>query len=137
MEKSSGKIVETKIVASLYENISLLIEQSRNRVALTVNQEITLLYWQIGKRINEVILKNKRAGYGESIVATLSQQLFLAFGKGFTKSNLNRMTNFYRKFNDQQRIATLSQQLSWSHFVELVIIEDDLKRDFYIELTKR
>ncbi len=128
---------EIEAVQSLYKNISQLIEQSRYRIALAVNQEITLLYWHIGKTINEVLLKNKRAGYGELIVATLSQQLSMNYSKGFTKSNLNRMINFYKKFNDAQKVATLSQQLSWSHFVELLIIEDNLKRDFYVELSKR
>lgn len=92
--------------------ISSLIEQSRKQVALIVNQEMTLLYWYIGRTINNTLLKNKRADYGETIIATLSQQLTIAYGKGFTTSGINRMINFYKIFNDEQKIATLSQQLS-------------------------
>jgi len=91
----------------------------------------------IGRTINNSLLKNKRADYGESIIATLSQQLTLKYGKGFTKSNINRMINFYKAFNEDQKIATLSQQLSWSHFVELIVLDDRLKREFYLELCKR
>ena len=103
---------------------------------MVVNQEMTLLYWHIGRIINNFLLRNKRADYGETIIATLSQQLSMAYGKGFTISNINRMINFYKGFNDEQKIATLSQQLSWSHFIELIVINDALKMDFYLELCK-
>jgi len=98
---------------------------------------MTMLYWHIGKTVNSALLKNKRADYGESIIATLSQQLTTAYGKGFTKSNINRMINLHKIFNDENKIATLSQQLSWSHFVELIVIDETLKREFYLELCKR
>jgi predicted nuclease of restriction endonuclease-like (RecB) superfamily len=137
MPQHKSKLSDTKIVQGLYKDVSSLIEESRKRVALIVNKEMTLLYWYIGKTINTSLLKNKRADYGESIVATLSQQLTAAYGKGFAASNINRMINFYKKFNDEQKIATLSQQLSWSHFIELLVIEDALKREFYLELCKR
>ena len=98
---------------------------------------MTLLYWHIGKTIGAFLLKNKRADYGESIIATLSQQLSIACGKGFTPSNINRMINFHKKFNDEQKIATLSQQLSWGYLIELIVLDDALKREFYLELCKR
>ena len=59
----------------LHNDIRLLIEESRHAVAATVNAAMTMLYWRIGKRINEDILKGKRADYGKQIIATLSQQL--------------------------------------------------------------
>ncbi len=135
MAKNESSLSEIKIAQLLYKDISTLIEQSRTRIALAVNQEITMLYWQIGKAIKTSLLKNQRAGYGEAIVATLSQQLSLSYGKGYTKSSLHRMMNFYIAFNDEKKIATLSQQLSWSHFVELIIIDDKLKREFYLQLS--
>lgn len=118
MAKNINVLSDTKIIGGLYSDISFLIEQSRKHVALVVNKEMTLLYWYIGKTINTALLKNRRADYGESIIVTLSQQLSKTYGKGFTVSNINRMINFYKKFNDEQKIATLSQQLSWSHFIE-------------------
>lgn len=137
MKKNNIELSDDKIVGYLYNDIAELIEQSRNRVAITINQEVTLLYWHIGRTISTYLLKNKRADYGESIVATLSQQLTLKFGRGFTKSSLHRMMNFYKVFNKQQKIATLSQELSWSHFVELIVIDDYFKRAYYLELSRR
>lgn len=125
------------IAEKLFSDIVILVNESRNRVAIRINSEITTLYWNIGKLINNAILNNKRAEYGEQIVATVSQQLMTMFGKGFTKSALNRMINFYLAYKEEQNIATLSQELSWSHFVELITIDDALRRNFYFELGKK
>jgi len=59
----------------LLGDIRELIEDTRSAVARTINTELTMLYWRIGKRINEELLKGKRAEYDEEIVSTLSQQL--------------------------------------------------------------
>ncbi len=74
MPKNKSYISDIKIVEGLYNDISFLIEQSKKHVALVVNKEMTLLYWYIGKTISTSLLKTKRADYGESIIATLSQQ---------------------------------------------------------------
>ena len=137
MPNTEHGLLKTKIAKTLYNDISILIEQSRKRVSYMINQEITLLHWQIGSIVTKSLLQNKRADYGEAIVATVSQQLTLSYGKGFTKSNLHRMINFFKAFNKEEKIATLSQQLSWSHFVELIVIDDSLKRDFYLQLSAR
>lgn len=60
---------------SLFEQIKNLIEQTKNNVAVAVNSSMTMMYWNIGKLINDEILQNKRAEYGKEIVATVSQQL--------------------------------------------------------------
>ena len=65
----------------------------------------------------------------------MSQQLTKEFGKGFTYSSLTRMVKFYDYFQDISIIATLSQQLSWSHFIELIKIDDNIKRDFYTKMS--
>jgi predicted nuclease of restriction endonuclease-like (RecB) superfamily len=137
MAKSKSISADEKIIKDLYNEISSLINQSRRKVTLAVNQEMTLLYWYIGKTISSTLLKNKRADYGEAIVATLSQQLSLSYGKGFTKSNLHRMITFFKSFESEEKIATASQQLSWSHFVELIVVDSVLKRDFYMQLCIR
>jgi predicted nuclease of restriction endonuclease-like (RecB) superfamily len=94
------------------------------------------MYWHIGKQIDQEILKSRRAEYGKEIVATLSKQLSREYGRGYSKRNLLNMVKFYKTFTDEEIVQTLSAQLSWSHFNELISIEDNLKRDFYIEMCK-
>lgn len=72
---------------ALYGSIKQLIEESKQLVAVAVNAPITTLYWQIGKLINEEILKHTRTGYGKQIVATLSLQFTAEYGKAGAKSN--------------------------------------------------
>lgn len=113
-----------------------LIEQARRGVARTVNSAMVRLYWSIGKRIREDILQEKRAEYGEQIVATLSAQLTAEYGRGFNRFSLSRMVKLAEYFPDEQIVATLSQQLCWSHFREILPLEDPLKRDFYAEMCR-
>ena len=79
---------------------------------------------------------NERSEYGEKIVATVSQQLSLEFGRGFTRSSIFRMIQFYDVFPNEEIVVTLSQQLGWSHFIEIISIHDGLKREFYTQLCK-
>ncbi len=115
-------------------DIQHLIEQSRERVTSYVNSSLTLLYWSIGQRIQQELLIEGRAAYGKQILATLSQELTLRYGKGFNESSLNRMVKFASLFPDQQKVATLSQQLSWSHWLLLLPLENEQQRDFYAQL---
>lgn len=105
---------EVTLQESLITDLRTLINEARNKVALIVNTEITLLYWHIGKRINEEVLGNQRAEYGKQIVSTLSTQLTKEYGRGFELRNLRRMMQFAQLFPDFQIVATASQQLSWS-----------------------
>jgi len=118
----------------LFEQIKDLIEQTKNNVAVAVNSSMTMMYWHIGKLINNEILQNKRAEYGKEIVATVSQQLITQYGKGYSYSALTRMMKFAKNI-DEKNIATLSQQLSWSHFKELIVLEDTLKIEFYAQMS--
>ena len=118
----------------LFEQIKNLIEQTKNNVAIAVNSSMTMMYWHIGKLINDEILQNKRAEYGKEIVATVSQQLIRQYGKGYSYSALTRMMKFAKNI-DEKNIATLSQQLSWSHFKELIVLEDTLKIEFYAQMS--
>ena len=120
----------------LFSKICLLVENSKANIAATVNSELTVLYWQIGHLIHHDILQLKRADYGEQIVATLSQLLTEQYGKGFNYSALTRMRNFSTLFPSSKIVATMSQQLSWSHFIELISIKSTLQREFYIEMCK-
>jgi predicted nuclease of restriction endonuclease-like (RecB) superfamily len=102
-----------------------------------VNAELTLLYWQVGKRISDEVLKGERAEYGKQVIANLSKDLSLSFGKGWSKRNLAQMVKFSECFADFKIVQTLSAQLSWSHFNCLIPVCDSIKRDFYIIMASQ
>lgn len=120
----------------LLGDIRSLIEAGRQRLARAVNSGMVDLYWHIGKRIREDILHEQRAEYGEQIVATLSQQLGAEYGRGFDRRNLFYMMRFAELFPDEEIVNALRSQLSWTHFRELLSIEDRVKRDFYAEMCR-
>ena len=140
MRKQTGKQVaktgNKSISGDLIGDIRSLIETARHNVAVTVNTGLTILYWQIGNRIRQDILKEKRADYGRKIVVTLSRQLTEDYGNNFNEKNLRRMIQFAEIFSDMEIVVTLSRQLSWSHFVAILPLKDDLQRDFYAEMCR-
>ena len=107
------KNLEISNDSTLLNSVVGLIDQARNRVATTVNQELTLLYWNIGKKINDDVLKNNRADYGKSVVYDLSISLTKLYGKGFSKRNLHSFVKLHSVFQDFTIVQTLSAQLSW------------------------
>jgi len=121
---------------NIFKDIKSLIENTKQNIAVSINTTLTLLYWNIGKQINDEILKNNRADYGKEIVQTLSEQLTKEYGKGYTKRNLDNMIKFNKIFDDIQIVHSLSAQLTWTHFKTIIYIEDKLKRDFYIGMIK-
>jgi predicted nuclease of restriction endonuclease-like (RecB) superfamily len=120
----------------LAQDIGRMIEAARTRLAQTANAALTTLYWQIGARIRQNILQERRAEYGAEIVAALGRQLEVGFGRGFGEKNLRRMVQFAEAFPVAEIVATLSRQLSWSHFTSLVPMKHPLKRDFYAEMCR-
>ncbi len=118
----------------LLSSIALLIDEARKRVAVTVNSELTLLYWNIGKQINEDILKNGRAEYGKSIILNLSIELSSIYGPGFSKRNLHNFVKFHELYPDEQIMQTLSAKLSWSHIYSIIPLTESIKREFYTEM---
>lgn len=135
---SRSKFVQTKgaVTTPLLAELRSLIEQARQQVAQAANSALTLLYWQVGDRIRSEVLSEGRAAYGKEIFATVSQELVQSYGKGFSASALSRMVQFSEAFRDQQLVATLAQQLSWSHFVEILPLSEALERDFYAEMCR-
>ncbi|MGL5578671.1 MAG: PDDEXK nuclease domain-containing protein, partial [Fusobacteriaceae bacterium] len=133
MEKGIEEIGHRELESS-YTNIVKLIEVSKSNTLKAINSELIILYWKLGEYIQKEIIDKSNKIYGENIIAEISKRLTEQYGKGFSRSGLSRMMNFYRKFKDFQIVATVSQQLSWSHFVELIKIEDELKREFYVAL---
>ncbi|NNN05430.1 MAG: DUF1016 domain-containing protein [Elusimicrobia bacterium] len=120
----------------LLSDVRTLIEAAKEGVARTANSALVMLYWGVGMRIREDILRGKRASYGRQIVATLSPQLVREHGAGYTPANLFRMIQFATVFSDRRIVATLWRQLGWSHFREIIPLEDPLKRDFYAEMCR-
>jgi len=139
---SAGKMKEsginTDVIDSkrLLDDISCLVENSRRRVAQSVNSELVMLYWQIGERIFEDLPAENRAEYGAKIVELVSESLTAEYGKGFRRSNVFHMIRFAEVFDDAKIVQTLSGLLSWSHFVEIIYFKDPLQRQFYAEMAR-
>src|SRR5436190_7212112 len=95
----------------LLDDIRALIREAREATARAVNAALVLLYWEVGQRIRTEILKEKRAGYGDEIISTLSNKLTAEFGNGFSQPNLSRMTRFAEVFSDRDLVMTLSAKL--------------------------
>jgi predicted nuclease of restriction endonuclease-like (RecB) superfamily len=119
---------------ALYQSIKALIDRSRTQLVAQVNQTLVLTYWHVGKTIKTTLLADDRAEYGKAIVEALARKLSQEYGNGFSQSNLFRMMRFYERFADESILATVSPKLSWSHFVELIRVEDPLKREFYVTI---
>jgi hypothetical protein len=79
---------------SLFGDVASLIEQARGRVAHTVNAELTMLYWGIGRRIREDVLGLEKPEYGRAVVTRLAERLTARYGRGYSRSRLFRMVQF-------------------------------------------
>lgn len=130
------KVLKTEPARKLFADIIILIEESRKHVATVVNSEITLLYWKVGRVIRENVLQNKRAGYGEQIILSLSQRLTQKYGRGWSKEQLWNSLRIAERIQTKRKIAILSKELSWTHIRTLVSIKDSLKMDFYTALCR-
>lgn len=100
----TARIMSKQITTShqnLFNEIKQIIEEARNAVGRTVNVGITIMNWNVGRRINEEVLKSKRAEYGKATIATMSRLLTNEYGKGYSKSALTRMCKFQQQFEDQ------------------------------------
>lgn len=140
MKKKPGeKVIKADnmpLSGELVSDIRRLIETARHNVAVTINAGLTILYWQIGNRIRQDILKEKRAEYGGEIVVTLSRQLAVEYGRGFSRRNLFNMIRFAEVFPDERIVHALSTQLTWTHFREIIYLDNSLQRDFYAEMCR-
>lgn len=113
-----------------------MIDSARESIASTVNVRLTMLYWHLGNRIRKEILKDERAEYGRAIVAAVARQLNQQYNKGFSEKSLRRMIQFGEIFPDEQIVAPLARQLTWTHFTVLFPLKDTIKRDFYTEMCR-
>jgi len=158
MKKS--KELTTKTYNNLLERIAEILDQARTKVIREINRAQVLAYWEIGREIVEFEQKGKiRAEYGEELLKKLSADMTVKFGKGFSERNLRNMRAFYLNFPIRQTVSAKSQKfhiasgksetpfnksaiqqtlsakfepmLSWSHYCELLKIEEPLVRAFY------
>jgi hypothetical protein len=120
----------------LLQDLRELIASARLDVARQVNSTLVLLHWKVGQRIRQDILKEKRAEYGEQIVSAVSRELSVEFGEGFSEKNLWHMMRFVEVFPDENIVSTLRRELSWTHFKQIIYLDDPLKRDFYAEMCR-
>jgi predicted nuclease of restriction endonuclease-like (RecB) superfamily len=132
-----NKIEKVEKTEDIFNRISGLIKQARKRVATTINEEMVLLYWNIGKVIKEEIIKSKRAEYGKQIVPALSGELTSKYGKGFSVQNLWYMVQLYNELTILQSLLGELKGLSWTHIITLLPIKDNLKREFYATLCQK
>lgn len=129
-------LVKSQSYESLFNSISVTYTNGKIRAYKSVNSVMVETYWQIGEHIVEFEQRGKsKAIYGEKLLERLSKDLSLSFGKGFSLSNIKRFRQFYLIYQDFSIGATVSHQLSWSHFVELLKIEHTLERSFYEQQT--
>lgn len=115
----------------LIRNIGSLLETGKKQAVSAVNQAMVRTYWEIGKHIVEYEQAgNEKAEYGSETLKRLSRDLTERYGNGFGMSNINKMRKFYSLYPILQ---TVSAKLSWSHYVELLKIEDYMERSFYLK----
>ncbi len=119
--------------SNLVIELSSLIEDSKQQVAKVANSTLTLLFWHVGKRIQEEVLKNERAEYGKQIVGTVARQLELKYGRNFTEKNVRRMIRFAQEFSDYNILPPLVAQLSWSHFLILIPLKSKEAKLYYAQ----
>ena len=117
----------------LYADLSILIENGQKQLTFYANSTLILVFWQVGKRINEDILQNKRAEYGKQIVPILSAQLEMAYGKNFTEKNVRRMLQFAEQFPDFEIVVPVARQLSWSHILILLPLKNREAQLYYAQ----
>jgi predicted nuclease of restriction endonuclease-like (RecB) superfamily len=113
-----------------------MIQTAKGYVAQAVNSSLVTLYWQIGKRIRQDILNEKRAEYGKQIVSAVSRELQAEFGQGFSEKNLWHTIRFAEVFPEEEILSAVRRELSWTHFKQIIYIDDPLKRDFYTEMCR-
>ena len=134
--EKNNQIVATASTQSLMQDLRQIIEQARGHVAATANYALTTMYWHIGERINREVLGNERAEYGKQIVSQVATQLQTEYGKkGFEERTIRRMMQFAQMFPDFQIVSPLVSKLSWTHFLIVMPMKDELQRDFYLTMA--
>jgi len=120
---------------SLIKSVKELIENSKTRIAVAVNSELALLYWDIGNLISKEIIIKVRADYGKSVIQNLSNYLTNEFGQGWSEKHLWHCLRSAETFTKKQILYAVRRQLSWTHIKIIMYEEDKTKRAFYLEMA--
>lgn len=123
-------IDNNKIFDDYYEKINQMIINSKANVIRNINHEMVELYYNIGQAINELIDEYNLEKSQNEIIKSFSNKLTQQFGQGFSVPSLKKMKKFYQVFNGG---STLWNQLSWSHNRLIMNIDDEKRRNFYLE----
>jgi len=115
----------------IFERVTEIIELRKSRAGAYANSEVTLMYWEVGHYINSALLVNGRAEYGKKILPPLAARLMAKYGKSFSERNLYRMMLFATRFSNTEILPPLAAKLSWSHFIELLMLKSDEARLYY------
>lgn len=121
---------------ALVGDIRQLIEAARQRASSAINAELTLLYWQVGRRIGQEVLGGERAEYGRQVISSLSRQLTAEYGAGWSEQQLRHCLRLAETFPNEEILSAVRRELSWTHIKTLIYIDDPLKRDFYLEMSR-
>lgn len=121
---------------ALIGDVRRLIAAARQRASSAVNAELTLLYWQMGRRIRREVLEGERAEYGKQVIASLSRQLTAEYGTGWSEQQLRHCLRLAETFPDEEILSAARRELSWTHLKTLIYLDDPLKRDFYMEMSR-
>jgi len=122
-------------IQKLYASIAEQIKKAKIKVAVAANSELALLYWNVGKSINDFVLQGNRAAYGKEIIANLARKLTANFGKGWGEKQIRHCLRAAESFSEEQIVYALRRQLTWTHLKTIAYEENPLKRQFYLELA--
>ena len=125
-----NEIIQNNKLTSLADSIVCLIDSAKKTAAVSVSSIMVKTYWAVGKHIVEFEQNgNSKAEYGTQLLTNLAKILTLKLGKGYSRPNLNNMRKFYVMYPN---LSDMSDKLTWSHICELIKIDDELERTFYL-----
>lgn len=138
MEKEISKFTDVSFTDDYIKDIKNILRQARGQSYKSVNSIMIQAYWLIGYRIVEQEQKGeKRAGYGEKLIETLSKELNSEIGSGMSVAHLKNCRQFYCKFPDFPKSYTLCSELSWSHLRLIMRLETEAERNYYINESRQ
>lgn len=115
-------------IEEIYNDIRTKIIIARGKMLKHIDTTMTEVYWYVGKITYELSENTTKATYGKKIIEALSSKLTNEFGSGFSPVSIRRMRRFYEMYPIW---STVSTELSWAHFQELIRIDRKEEREFY------
>ena len=132
-----SQVFKSKAYTDLLSNIKARIRSAQYDALRAVNRELIALYWDIGAMI---VKRQKKEGWGKSVVESLAQDLqkeFLGM-QGFSAQNLWRMKQFFQTYSGNEKLSPLVREIGWTHNVIILMnCKDSLEREFYIRTTRK